>query len=867
MNQPMQRLLISLAAVIVALMHSTVWYCQVAAQAPASVQTRDGLKLEFDTGGNVSGVWVEQQALPLLHEPSGFFVNDVIRAAKNIMQAGDFESAKAEQEQSWSVAGIWKVTRSEGGHLAQAESSTAEGSGNVTSPRVPVAPGRGYLLTARVRTSSHAEEFSPGLYIVQYDAEGNLVKVPTRSGEAVQIGVSVPRASQEFASVSENFVTQPRTAAVQVYANIYRSIGRFDLDDVRLEPLETPSTRVELTPHMKGESVVLLGAAPGLDLEIEAAFTSQADYIAVDGIVRDTAGQDRALRVEFRLPVDARTWTWWDDIAESRAISDSGRFAYCGSEVSLGRGRDVSVFPFASLTGNGVGLSLAQRVEQPRLFRISYDQAAGYCLDYNLGLAAETRKFPSSASFHFLIYRHDPVWEMRAAAKKYYDLFPGHFQVRARRQGLYCYGIPADLPNLEDFGFCFDLAGFSHRARKPLQELGVYLLVHPMGTEAHLRWPKGYDWGTNDGRPGLKEIEDVVLTARPEYKKERAWRGLTGRYDSATFEDNRQRVMNSAVHGPDGRFRLYPYNETIEFIATSCDPEIPSPNMAEGERRYYIGRHELSAAAAGSEIDGVDFDNIVLGAGRTFENFRREHFRYVDHPLIYDLRTRRVCIQTGINFYEFVQQIADEMHAQGKLCTGNLGHDPHTQTFFGHLLDKHGGEITYDAPTRHLRGYRMMAYQKPVSHIVYPGTVAAGQEETVMHRWLAFGHFPAISELAYSSGSDFEQGRPLYKRFMPVMQRLAQAGWEPITHATVSGEGLFVERFGEWTDGDLQFTVHNDADRPAAGTLTIDKTALKITDRPIWREVLGGHTLAGDEGLQFALEPHRTKVFAVGVPD
>jgi hypothetical protein len=136
-----------------------------------------------------------------------------------------------------------------------------------------------------------------------------------------------------------------------------------------------------------------------------------------------------------------------------------------------------------------------------------------------------------------------------------------------------------------------------------------------------------------------------------------------------------------------------------------------------------------------------------------------------------------------------------------------------------------------------------------------------------MHRWLAFGHFPAISELAYSSGSDFERGRPLYKRFMPVMQRLAQAGWEPITHASVSGEGMFVERFGEWTDGDLHFTVHNDADQPAVGTLTIDETALKITDRPIWREVLGGRTLAGDEGLRFAVEPHRTKVFAVGVPD
>ena len=859
----MRRTLISLVNVVAVLAQNAEFPDEVAAQPPMIVQTRDGLKLGFDAAGNVSGLWVDQQSLSLLRWPSGFFVSDVARSVRNLMPGGDFEQPASEQSQGWTVAGPWRIVDSDGGHLARAVSTTTQDSGNVTSPRVLVAPGRGYLLTARVQTSSQAEKFSPGLYIVQYDAGGKLVMVPTRGGEAVQIGVNVPRAAQDFVSVSETFVTQPHTATVQVYANIYHSIGQFELDDVRIEPLETAPTRIEGAVQAKGEALVIKGSAPGLDLEVEATFTPHAEHIAVDGVVRDTTGHDRALRVEFRLPLDARTWTWWDDIAESREIAGFARFAYYGRDGSLGHGREVSVFPFASLIGNGVGLSLAQRVDQPRLFRIFYDLAAGYCLDYNLGLAAETEKFPSSASFHFLIYRHDPAWGMRAAAKKYYDLFPEHFQVRAQRQGLYCYSIPADLPNLEDFGFCFDLAGFSHRGRKPLQDRGVYLLVHPMGTEAHIRWPKRYDWGTNNGRPGLKEIEDVMLNARPEYTAGPAWRDLTGRYDSATFEDNRQRVVNSAVHGPDGRLRLYQYNETIEFIAASCDPEIPSPNMAEGELQYYIGRHEAAAAAAGSEIDGVDFDNIALNAGRTFENFRRDHFRYVDHPLIYDIRTRRVCIQTGINFYEFVKHMADEMRAQGKLCTNNLGHAPHTQTFFGHLLDKHGGEITYDAPTRHLRGYRMMAYQKPVSHIVYPGAVAVAQEETVMHRWLAFGHFPAISELAYSSGSDFEQGRPLYQRFMPAMQRIARAGWEPITYARVSGDGLFVERFGNWSDGDLRFTVHNDSDQPAVGMLTIDKTALKISDKPIWREMLSGDTLAGDDRIQFKLEPHRTKVFAV----
>ena len=831
-----------------------------------SVETRDGLKLDFDAGGNVTGLRVEQRSLPLFRRPSGFFVSDVARSVRNVMPGGDFETHAGATDQNWGFAGAWEIVESDSGNLARAVSTSTQGSGNVTSPRVPVVPGRGYLLTARVRTSSEAVRFSPGLYILQHDAEGILLKAPTPGGQVGQIGVSVPRATGEFVSLSKSFLTQPRTATVQVYANIYRSIGRFELDDVRLEPLESTPTRIEGTARPKGEAVFFKGSAPGLDLDVEATFTPHAEHVAVDGVVHDTTGKDRALRVEFRLPVDARGGTWWDDIAESRQISDSLRYAYYGSDWSLGAGRQVSVFPFSSVTGNGAGLSLAQRMDQPRFFRIFYDPAAGYSIDYNLGLAAETEKFPSAAAFHFLIYRHDPNWGMRAAAERYYDVFPEHFEVRARRQGLYCYDVPTDLPNPEDFGFCFDLAGFLRRDRKSLQDRGVYLLVHPMGTEAHVRRPSDRDWGPYRGRPNLEQIEDIFLDARPEYKDGPKWQGLTGRYYYATFEDNRRRVVNSAVHGPDGRFRLYPYSDTVQFIATSCDPEIPSPNMAEGERKHYIDRHVAAAARAGSEIDGVDFDNIVLHAGRTSENFRRDHFRYVDHPLIYDFRTRRVSIQTGINFYEFVKQIADEMHAQGKLCTGNMGHGPHTQTFFGHLLDKHGGEISYNAPTRILRGNRMMAHQKPVSHIVYPGAVAAAKEETVMHRWLAFGHFPAITELAFTGrGSDFEKGRPLYKRFMPVIERVARAGWEPITHARVSGNGLFVERFGNRIDGDLHFTVHNDSSQPTVAELTVDKTALAITGEPTWRGLLSGSEFTANDRLRFRLEAHRTEVLVVSM--
>lgn len=850
--------LILVGILLLALNYAECAYAQV------SIETQDGLRLNFGDSGNITDVCIENKALPLLEKPGGFFIEDIERTRQNLMPNSDFEKDNKKEESKWQFGALWKIAEENGQHYAQAISETMEGTGNIRSPKIQVKPGTRYLVTGKVRTSSDASKFSPGLYIVQYDSQGKLVKVPTARGEIVQIGIGIPRSATKFTQVSAALVTQPDTVFLQIYANIYRGIGKFGLDEVSLAPIEAVPTIFPGKIQSTNKGAIFSGYSKELGLILEATFTSYANHIKVDGKVRDTTGKDRPLRVRFNLPVDADSWTWWDDIEESRQISGNQRYAYYGTDWGVGKGRQVSVFPFAGVTNDSVGLSLAQSVDQPRFFRIFYDASAGYCIDYGLGLAAETRKFPSSASFHFLIYHHDPEWGMRASIQKYYDIFPDFFKVRAERQGLYCYDVPTDLPNPEDFGFCFDLAGFGYAKRKKLKEHGIYLLVHPMGTEAHVKWPGNYDWGTENGRPSLEQIEDIFLTQRPEYREGASWRGLTLRDHYATFEENRRRVVNSAIHDIDGHFQLYPYSDTIQFIATSADPDIASPNMADGERNR-IRRHIEIATKAGSQLDGADFDNIAITAGRKRENFRREHFQYVDHPLIYNLQTRGVCIQTGIGFYEFVKDISEEMHAQGNLCTGNFGSDPHTQTIFGHLLDKHGGEIHYDAPMRHLRGYRMMAYQKPIAHIIYKGSVAAGQEETVMHRWLAFGEFPTITELSYR-GADFERGRPLYKRFIPAMQRIAYAGWEPITHASVDIGSIFVERFGNWNDNDLHFAVHNDSDKPKVTKLFIDKLALGIVDKPMWVELLGNEMLSADGQMQVDLQPHHTKVFSLFSP-
>ncbi len=828
--------------------------------AQAVVQTGAGLTMRFSQSGGVDELSVGGTRLSLLDQPGGFFVVDVARSARNLLPPFSVRSRR----QGWQITSPWRVASADGTRFAKVVSS-GDGSGNLQSPRVAVKAGSPYLVAAQVRARSSATVFRPGIYLRQYDVQGRLVKVPTAKGEVGQLVIQVPLSAEEFSYVSTTFITQPETAKVDIYANIYKSAGQLEMKDVRLESLEMKPMWLDGRARRTDSGAVLTGSSPELQLELKATVTAHAGYIAVDGEVHDSSEikADRLLQVGFSLPVDADRWTWWDDIEDSRRINRGLRYANYGGDFSLWRDQQVSVFPFASIDNDQVGILLGQRMDQPRLFRLYYDSSQGFCVDYSLGLAPDTLKFPSSASFHFVIGDHDPAWGMRAAAQRYYETFPDFFTVRAKRQGTYCYDIPADLSRPEDFGFCFDMGGFRRPQRRVLQGRGVYLFAHPMGTEAHLSWAEDHDWEMPTGRPTKEQIEDILLTDRPQYKQGPLWNSISHRYgNDTTFDDARVRTMNSAVYGRDGRICIYPYGKRLSFIATSADPELPSPNMAQGEWDFLIRRHATGARQAGTRLDGIDFDNISLFAGRVGANYRREHFEYVDHPLVYDIASRKLCIQTGISFQEFVKATADAMHARNNLCTGNFDSRLHTQTFFGHLLDKHGGEIHWNPPTNHLRAYRMLAYQKPVSHIIYSGVVAARGEETLMHRWLAFGEFPAIQELAYHSGSNFEKGRPLYKRFMPLMLRLAHAGWEPVTHARLDGvRQLLVERFGTWRGDNLYLTVHNDSDQPQNGDLVLDRTALGMPRQLRCVELLTGEIVERLESIPVRLPPRRTNVY------
>jgi len=95
--------------------------------------------------------------------------------------------------------------------------------------------------------------------------------------------------------------------------------------------------------------------------------------------------------------------------------------------------------------------------------------------------------------------------------------------------------------------------------------------------------------------------------------------------------------------------------------------------------------------------------------------------------------------------------------------------------------------------------------------------------EKYMKRSLAYGMFPGFFSADASTGHYFRRAelynrdRDLFKRYIPLCKRVAQAGWQPITKARSNDTKVYVERFGG-----RYLTVFNDSTEQRDVEVTIE---------------------------------------------
>ncbi|HPO12819.1 MAG TPA: hypothetical protein PLI09_05195 [Candidatus Hydrogenedentes bacterium] len=618
-------------------------------------------------------------------------------------------------------------------------------------------------------------------------------------------------------------------------------------------------------------TVTLTGNVDPLDLILNVTLLADGTHIEVTSLVQDTRGEDRAVTLYFAVPVMGQGWTWSDD---TRRSVPAEKGVFCNT-VRTGAGATGlrSRYPLAALSKDREGLALAVPLDEPRHHRFGFDASNGlYFAAFDLGLSKATAKFPGKAMCRVLVYPFEGQHRFRGALARYYSLFPESFVKRAPVEGLWmAFTDIATVKGWEDFGFAYK-EGINNVPWDARHGILSFVYTEPMTTWLALP-------------PEIPRTYDAVM----EYLN------TLGTSDKPEDQRRASKTITSSLHGPDGRSILSIENAPWcngAVFALNPNPEVPTTaqhpiNQAQnefGQIESAIQQHDRKslgdvepARVDGTYIDSYEFWNTTL-------NYNRTHFASADLPLVYDAMTCQPGILTIFSTFEFQRELARRMHAQNRLMMANGV--LHVYDFPAAYLDVLGTETNWfpqgkwqPLPDDDLCFRRAMCYQKPYCFLMntHYADLTLELTERYMQRCLFYGMFPgffsenAATNCYFATPEWYEPARSLFRKYVPLIRRIAKAGWKPITFAKTDNEKLYVERFGMAKEGEVFFTVMNETGSPERGMLKIDLAGLGWGEgngevRDLTEETVI-HECKPDTMLELPLDcrPYSTKLFLLTV--
>jgi len=596
------------------------------------------------------------------------------------------------------------------------------------------------------------------------------------------------------------------------------------------------------------------GAFPDLDVALSAKVHSRDGAAVFEGQIMDTRGEDRAISLYFLLPVDASGGLWFDDVNSPRKIAGDGLYSN-DTGCAAGANGYHSVYPLACVTGQ-TSAAIVVDPSRPRIFRLGYEAGIrGMFCVFDMGLCPDASKIPSRAEFHFAVFRPvDDRWGFRSALEGYYSIYPETFAKRIPKDGGWiCWNSMVGIPEPDKTGMMYHwgvtTSGEGQAVRYD-DEIDTFSLIYNDSVRFFM------DLGAFDERPtaaqanerfkGFVDAPDplaFVLDAPEKATGRSRWLSLGSLMSeqavAARARRCQQAVRQSYSVNADGemipgyiinRKDWGPDNWWTGRLSCNPDPDIPGGygrfllNDVIGAAWRYLEDH-------GAQPDGIGLDNYFVNANNL--NYRREHFQYVDTPLVFD-RAGRLAICGDFQLLEWVKWLKEHLEARDCYLIPN---GPRTGwPFFAHYMDIFGLEWNYQ--TEGVQFYhRSLARTRPV--VTLPLKPEHYTEEWVkLH--LSAGMLPG----GYGGRRELMQAdhpyRKLIEAYMPVLQAMSRAGWEPITHAN----GLFrLERFGRAEGGAVYWSVRNPQEETVKGKVFFDLSAAGF---PTGRKVQISNALDGD---------------------
>ena len=578
------------------------------------------------------------------------------------------------------------------------------------------------------------------------------------------------------------------------------------------------------------------GRALGLSIEAKAEARGRATFHSVR--ISDTTGTDRAVTLAWSSRVPAGAWRWLIDPRREEPAQSPRDYADCvrytaGVDGRLGR------WPLAAVARGTEGRAVAVDLDRPAYFRTGFSAAFNELyVAYDLGFAPERR----AAEVAFCEMPFDASWGFRGAVAALHEAFPESFRSRTPRQGLWMpFEKISAVEGWEDFGFVFK-EGDNEVPWDDAHGIVTFRYTEPM------------TWWMKMAKGMPRTVDAALAEARRLAEK---------------GDKGAQALLTSGFHDERGRFaaRLLdtPWCDGAVW-SMSSSPGVPgdvtdfkikwNPELCEklyGPKRFGDLDGEYVDSSEGYVTDELDF--------------RRDHFAGAGAPLTFATESRKPCVFRGLVAWDYVRGIATDVHGRGRLMMANG--TPHGLCWLAPMLDVMGTETDWNRgkkwqpmPDREMIWRRALCGPKPYCFLMntvfddFPPVLV----EKYMKRSLAHGMFPGFFSHNAAEGHYFSRkalynrDRPLFRKYVPLCRKVAEAGWQPVTLARSDDPKVYVERWGR-----AYLTVFNDSAERKTATIVLEGLAPAGTT-----DLVSGVPVAWEGGrAKLTLEPEDVAVLEV----
>jgi hypothetical protein len=602
---------------------------------------------------------------------------------------------------------------------------------------------------------------------------------------------------------------------------------------------------VALTVEGQAGEIQLRSREYPVGLNLSGRISAHRGVLQLDCEVADRTGRDRCIDLKVYLPIATNGFVRNTGLAEDAQPGKRKKAKQAAkmrptqdADIDVSGPDDNATYPLCPVSSpaRDAALSLAMPPTHPTRFLTGSDAAGAYVL-LRIGLS-QAAAGPGRTPFRVILYRHDPKWGFRSSLARYYEFYRADFFTRrVRKIGAWTSQNPSKLKHPELYAYheagfatwrhpagtgsgvnvrlttehldegpaCFSLAQYEQLCDLALDRRhDIYALPYTIVGQRQLlqlpALPQNYD--------EVLKVLDTWTASQPVL--------FDGPPQAVCFrsaDDLKAIIRNSTIHDAQHRLQWVarPYRgPTLTF------PQNPSPSLYRDNDKPTIAKYTLDyylpMMFKSRFVDGCYVDS--LGRWRSFHNYRTEHFKYATVPLTYAGNPPQPCLWNLASHAEYLWELGKRLHAQGKVFIANGVHPDRVMLGFACDVMGEEGTPTYNAGEGFC-ALRVAAGPKPYCVLNATHKVSPRLWNSCLY-------------MGYLMSCNADKGLADEAKYLPLIIRINEAGWQPVTYARAVPPAIGIERWGgQGTNAPLFFTVMNRSTEPVQAEVTVDLASLR----------------------------------------